>query len=256
ERRQEKPKIILVVRDNQDNVVRKMDGPTRKGFHRVAWDLRHSSKNAVRLGESSGFFDRGFPAVPGTYTVSLHKLVDGQTTQLAGPVQFEVERLREGALEPMPLSDLIAFRENLEGLMEEVSATSSVMSEAMERVEAMQVALARTSVAGSDLHAQLHNLKQSLIDLDIQMNGDKVKGVIGERTDPTIRGRMFVGYRALNTTYGPTPLHKENLAIAQRQLAGVKEKLTEIQEGEMVRLEKELQSIGAPWIEGQPLPRN
>ncbi|MGE5126009.1 MAG: VPS10 domain-containing protein, partial [Betaproteobacteria bacterium] len=47
ERREPKPELILVVRDANGNVVRRLDGPTGKGFHRVAWDLRLPSTRAV-----------------------------------------------------------------------------------------------------------------------------------------------------------------------------------------------------------------
>lgn len=51
ERREPEPVIWLIVRDAEGRVVRRLSGPTRAGFHRVAWDLRYPTPNAVELVE-------------------------------------------------------------------------------------------------------------------------------------------------------------------------------------------------------------
>ena len=102
ERREAKPVVVLTVRDAAGNVVRRVEGKAEKGFHRVAWDLRLPSTRAIgtrsRLEEEDGEGPTGVLAAPGAYTVSLAKQVDGRTTELAGPVRFEVVRMRPGAL--------------------------------------------------------------------------------------------------------------------------------------------------------------
>ena len=65
-----------------------------------------------------------------------------------------------------------------------------------------------------------------------------------------------MGYRGLSTTYGPTPMHRESLAIAIKEMKEMKTKVEKMSEEEIPRLEKALQSAGAPWIEGQALPKN
>ena len=102
ERREPKPVVVLTVKDAAGHVVRRIEGKAEKGFHRVAWDLRLPSTQAIgsrpRREEEDGEGPTGVLAAPGAYTVSLAKQVDGVTTELAGPVRFEVARLRPGAL--------------------------------------------------------------------------------------------------------------------------------------------------------------
>jgi hypothetical protein len=102
ERREPKPVVVLTVKDTAGTVVRRVEGETTKGFHRVAWDLRLPAPQAIgsrpRTDDDEGEEPSGVLAAPGTYTVSLAKQVDGKTTELAGPVRFEVARLRPGAL--------------------------------------------------------------------------------------------------------------------------------------------------------------
>ena len=47
--RAEKPEVFLTVKDATGQVVRQIKGNPSKGIHRVNWDLRHASKNLVRL---------------------------------------------------------------------------------------------------------------------------------------------------------------------------------------------------------------
>jgi len=257
EKRQPKPQIFLTVKDEAGKVVREVNGPTSKGFHRVAWDLRHASNSPIRLGqERTSWRDGGLMAVPGTYTVTLSKVVDGETTVLDGPREFEVKRLREGALEPKPLDNIVAFREDLEDLQEKVSAANIVMDKSMDKVEAMATALGRTHSEAHDLRRQLHDLHMDLLELQEEMSGGEVKDEIGERSNPTVRSRMFAAYRGMFSTYGPTETHQKSLDIAEELFAALKPKLDRLSKERIPALEEELQSAGAPWIEGAVLPKN
>src|SRR5262249_12015944 len=54
EDREEGPAILLTVSDPEGHVLRRLTGPTSKGFHRVAWDLRDPSFAPVRADASEG----------------------------------------------------------------------------------------------------------------------------------------------------------------------------------------------------------
>jgi len=254
ERRQPKPTIWLTVKDSEGNVIRRIEGPTGKGFNRVAWDLTYPSKGAVRTGRSNGNAD-GLPAVPGTYSVTLAKEVDGVVTELDGPVEFEVKRLYEGALEPKPTAEIAAFTREVEEAYKTYSAASMVLSESLEKVEAMQTALARTQAEPGALDKQVYDLRAELLELEEQMRGVRSKQEIGERSNPTVANRLFTAFDGV-TTYGPTPTHKRSLEIAQSGLQDMRGRLDEIRNEDIPALEKALMNAGAPWIEGAPLPGN
>jgi hypothetical protein len=256
ERRQDKPVIWLTVKDNSGNVVHRIEGGSGKGFHRVAWDLRHSSKSAIRLqqGEEQQEFgrfnrNRGLPAIPGTYTATLSKEVDGVITDLSKPMSFEVVPMRKGALEAKPAAVIAAYRVELEYLQSAVAAANFLLDNSLNRVKAMETALSRSDADVAKLVKEVHALKQTLYDLDQQMNGNRSKQEIGEEDNPTIQGRMGVAFRGVST-YGPTALHKKCLEIAKTELAAMQPKLEKIAKDEIPRLEKALQDVGAPWIEG------
>ena len=180
--------------------------------------------------------------------------MDGQITPLAGPVSFEVERLRDGALKGATYAELAAFRKELEGLQGGIFAASLVLDKSVDRINAIQTALSRSNIEPGQLDARVHDLKRKLMDLEEKMNGNQSKEEIGERNPPTLRSRFFVAYRGLSTTYGPTPLHRQSLAIAKKEFEGLNDQLNQLSNEEIPDLEKSLMGAGAPWIEGQALP--
>ncbi len=254
EKREEKPKIVFVITDEDGMVVNTIEGKSGKGLHRTNWELRYASKSGISLNQQGGRRSgRGFAAIPGNYKVSMYRVVDGKMTPLSEPQSFEVKELREGALPRASNKELALFRKEMEDFQQDLSATSSVLSENMKKVGAMQTALNRVNHFSSDLSSDIHETKVVLLDLEKRMNGDDVKDEVGELYHNTPRSLMFLGYRALNTTYGPTQMHRNGLALGKKLLAAIKEDLRVISDSTMPGLEKALKDAGAPWIEGQGL---
>ena len=121
----------------------------------------------------------------------------------------------------------------------------------MDKVKAMETALSRSTGDITQLSADLFEAKTALNKLDLMLNGNKAKGEIGARTPPTVQGRMFIGFRGLRTTYGPTATHKKSVADAKTALTGIQSELTNIVDKVMPKLESSLKTVGAPLIEGQ-----
>ena len=90
-------KIVLSIRDTRGEPVRQITGPTTSGLHRVQWDLRRDPKLADngepeprsrRGGQPSG------PLVePGTYMVTLIRVIDGKETVLGKTQAIRVRPL-------------------------------------------------------------------------------------------------------------------------------------------------------------------
>ncbi len=231
ERRQQKPKIWLTVKDHNGNVVRRIEGKTGKGFHRTAWDLRYPSPQVVTLDErpsGEGRFgnDAGFMAPPGPYSVTLNKEVDGVVTELSQPQPFEVMRLRKGALDGADPDVVAAFWRQIEDLQGGLSATSVSLRNALTRVKALQTALSRANAAPGNLDKQLHELREQLLALDERLNGNRSKSQVGEKNLPTVSERLgHVVTGNMRSTYGPTEGHKQSMAIAKEELAEVEKEL-------------------------------
>ncbi len=248
--REEGPRVILTVKDQNGNVVNKVAGPASKGFHRVNWELEYPSKDVVNLeGSGEGFYGSGFMATPGTYTVSLSKFVRGEITQIAEPDTFEVVPLQDPAIEGSSDESIVEFRENLEQFQQNLTQATNTLRTQLDKVNAMQRALMRAEEEAPELAKRLNEARLQLLELNEVMNGSEAKNQIGERNPPSPRDRLFTGYRALSTTYGPTEMHREQVEIGKEELDEFEQELNDFVENVMPSLEKALEEADAPPLE-------
>lgn len=244
--------VFVVVRDSQGKVVRRIEGPVSKGFHRIAWDLRYPAPKVVTVGQDSNDTDSegGMFAAPGTYTAVLYKSMDGQVSQLDDPIEFAVERLYPGALPGAPESEVAAFRRSWEDATREASALTLDLRHAVARVDAMSTALGRSRADAGDLDRRLHNVRETLYALHGELHGNPAKREVGEKTHTTISYRLSVVERTIyRSLYGPTQTGRESLELANKAIKAVRDELTSA-EGALQELGKALLEAGAPYVEG------
>ncbi|MCB0667322.1 MAG: glycosyl hydrolase [Saprospiraceae bacterium] len=257
EMREEKPSILFVIRDSEGYIVNTVEGKTGKGIHRSNWELNYASKNGItlsRAGGSRGFYGRGgFLVTPGTYSVQMYKSHNGQVTPLSDEKNFEVKELRDGALPRAENSEIAAFRKEVESFQQDLTATSTVLNQTAQKLEALRTAAMRTDKLASETLESIYNTKQKILDIEKEMNGDPVKDEVGELYENSPRSMMYLGFRALRTTYGPTEMHKAGVKLGMKKLAQIKSRLNKINSEELASIEKTLKAAGAPWIEGQGL---
>jgi photosystem II stability/assembly factor-like uncharacterized protein len=251
EMREQGPMVQIVVRDENDTVVNRVNGPTSPGLHRVNWDLRHADRGVVERDEEipESVEEDGFMATPGTYTATLVKIQDGEATELSGPVTFDVEPLQDGTLEGASDEEIAAFREELETFQQDLTATANTLEEQIGTVEALQTALVRAESEAPSLVTALHDARARLLELREEMEGSEAKNQIGERNPPTPSDRLYVGYRALNTTYGPTAMHERTVEAGRSELADIRSQLNELAETVVPQLQQKVRAAGAPPIE-------
>jgi photosystem II stability/assembly factor-like uncharacterized protein len=262
ERREEPPAIVLTVRNPAGEVVRRIDGPAGKGIHRVAWDLRTPSRTAITDRPRADEWDdddrapSGYLVAPGAYTVSLAKRVDGELSELAGPVSFEVVRLREGALHGAPPEQTANFLERAARLQLAVEGARSALDEALASAGRLRTALDRTPVPpGGELDRELRAVNARLLALDERMAGNRSRRDIGEPMVPTVERRLRVAIEGVaGATYGPTATHRRSLELAEEEFAALQASLERALDVELPELAGRMAAAGAPWTSGQPVP--
>jgi photosystem II stability/assembly factor-like uncharacterized protein len=253
ERFQEAPKIWLTVKDKNGEVVRRIEGPAQKGFHRIAWDFRYPASYAIDIDRlPSGGYSSGKMAPPGSYTVSLSKQVDGKITELTDLISFNVVQLYKGALVGSTPDEILVFAKEIDQLMLESSAMSIVFRNAQKKLKGMQYALSVTPEVPGELDEQIYQLKTELQEIEKQLYGNRSKDEIGEKDRPTFRSRLYFAQGGIrNITYGPTAAQRRSLEIAEAEFQDLKRSLDEIVNNKMPAMEKALVDAGAPWLEGQ-----
>ena len=251
EDREEKPAIILTIRDVSGNVVRKLDGSTSKGMHRVTWNLRYPGFTPTQLNsDANGPF-----AAPGQYTVSLSKRVDGVETELVPPTPFDVESLGTPSL-PSPDRDaLLAFHKEAGQLQRAVMGAYRVVGDTEDRIAHVIEAIEATPSLDANVREEARSLQLRLLDIKDQFRGDRTRPSRSEPGMPGIINRVsqVVGNSWFSTA-ATTTTHRENLAIAEAEFSEALGALRGLVEVDIVALEARLEAAGAPWTPGRALP--
>lgn len=257
EERQQKPSLWFTIRDEDGNVVRRIQGKAKKGVQRTTWDLRWPAHQAI--GVQGNYFSptpQGPLVPPGTYSVSMSKEVDGVITELQSAQNFDVVAMYEkNALKDIDTLKVTAFWKELASAQRVSTALGQAMGQALERLDNIEQAMDRTTSAPGELDAKFVAIRSQILALDTQLNGNPAKNQVGEWNEPGIGDRLFhAQIGTFRSTYGPTPSIQASLDIAKEELTQLRNALEKLLSEEIPAFEQELQSMGAPWVPGQSLP--
>jgi len=259
EEREEKPAISLTIKDAEGNVVRRLNGGTSAGMQRVVWDLRFPPANPTSLEPppDNPFADPplGPMVVPGNYTVTLSKRVDGVETQLGAPQTFETVPLGIASLPAEDRKSLLAFQRKTARLQRAVLGAGQVVAETQRRFDFIKRALQNTPEADPALMTELRAFETRLQDLQTKLSGDRLIQRHNNPTPPSIIDRVqdIVGGHWTSNSVA-TQTFQEGYQIAAEEFVLVLENLRGLIEVDLAKFEAKLEQINAPWTPGR-VPR-
>ncbi|HZI93735.1 MAG TPA: glycosyl hydrolase [Patescibacteria group bacterium] len=257
EDREEEPAILLTITDEEGNVVRRLTGPVKSGFHRVAWDLRYPA--SVPATQAPPPADNPFAdpaigpmAVPGTYKVSIARRVGGIVTPLGDPQRFEATPLGTASLPAKDRAAVLAFEKKTARLQRAVLGAIQSAEEAGTHLTNLRKALADTPGADPKLGDDARALQARLKDIQTALTGDDTIARRNEPTPPSIADRVqqVVGGHWTSTSE-PTQTHRRQYDVAASAFRDVLVKLRTLVEVDLKRLEDAAESAGAPWTPGR-----
>ena len=246
--------IWFTIKDQAGNIVRKIGGSSKKGFHRVAWDLRSPATNPIELNPAPlGEWDsppRGMLVVPGTYTVTMSKEVDGVATVLSDPKSFDVVPLREGTLKGASPEEASKFWKSYQHLNSEGIAAGLKLKSLKNKTKALRKAIYQTINLPTTFSAEYEKINSEVMKIDKQIMGSPSKNEIGEKTKPLLSNRLFNLQLALgNSTYGPTETNKETMTIIEKELLQLNTDIKSVKE-KIEEMAGAIFKAGGPMIEG------
>ena len=246
--------IFISIKDANGKVIRNVDAPNKKGVNRVAWNLRHAPQTAITNEKSGigGYRTPGSFATPGNYSATLNSRVDGVTTELAGPVNFELVRITESALPGSTASEATAFQTEVANAQAAVAAANTTIGDLMDKLKLYRMALDR-STGGAALESQFNAIRTELQSLDTAINGEASRRGKGARP-ATISSRVNYAARSGGTTYGPTKQSHQQLGYAVDAFADVRTRVGALTGATVPAFEKAMADVGAPWVRGNDLP--
>ena len=258
EDREEAPRVFLTVRGEDGEVVNVVGGSTSRGVHRAVWNYRYPAYTPVTGGGGGGGFGGGNGplALPGSYTVSLAQRTDGEVTELAGPVPFEIAPITQPAIAAQDRAAVLAFQRETGELLRAVTGSQRAASGAAERLGAIKQALERWPAAPGELMGEARTLELRLLDLREALDGSRTRSSRAAPDLPGIAGRVNQVVRGhWNGTHGPTGTHREQYRVARDAFAAVHPQLSQLVESDLPALEARLEEAGVPWTTGRALPR-
>jgi photosystem II stability/assembly factor-like uncharacterized protein len=255
EEREIEPAVVMIVSDEEGNVIRRVSGTGKAGFHRVAWDLRYPAPNPIELKEpEADVFSPppGGPLVaPGKYTVRVAKRIDGVETPLGTAQTFSVVPLYLSIMKESDRAAVLDFQKKAAALQRTLMGAARATQEALTRIQYIRRAL--DEIAGPDpkLLAKVNTIDASLRDINDQLNGDPILRRANEPFAPSLLDRVNTAVNGLTTTAPPTATHREALTMAQEQTGPLLDRLHKLIEVDLADVEKQMNARGAPWTPGR-----
>jgi hypothetical protein len=252
EDREEAPSITLTVSDSAGKVVRRINGPAGKGFHRVAWDMRFPAPDPVDLSPPTERAPwegapKGPMVLPGRYSVTLSRRVEGSLEEIAGAQTFDLKPLFTGGLVADDREAVLQFQAETAELYRAVMGANRAAGEIETRIEHLLKAVEETPSASGQQAAAVRTLNSRMQELQVRLTGDRSVSSRAEPVPLSITGRInTIAAGSWDSQSAVTGNYRDSYRVAAAQLPPILVELKAIST-DLVRLEAELEAQGAPW---------
>lgn len=225
-----KGQLIWIIRNDKGEEIRRILTSPSKGMSRISWNLRKESTSPINLNKRTpGRYesaDEGFLVTPGTYSVEVNHLKNGEATLLIEKTNFIVKGLDNQTLIAENSLELDAFRAELAEYSRMVSGTNRLLGETSEKLKYLSHAIQNYPKADLSLMREVKEIEALLRECSITLYGDGVVSALEQETLPSLNGRLGITeYQLSSNTTGVTKTQKENLALVKEEYAPMREKL-------------------------------
>jgi len=252
-----KEELVFSIKDSKGNVVKKVFKPAKKGVQRFHWNLRYTLQNPIDLSSPSfynpfGGRDEGTLVAPGSYTIDMSLLKDGELTSLTNPVPFEVKALDNVEMPAENRAEKVAFQKELAKLQADFGIAQELLSESRHKLKYIKAAIKRAEQPLGNLKAEVVAIEKQLKNVQEAMYGDPVKRRLdmGQPLSPASR-LGSIGYEQKYSTATPTQTHRDSYAIAKEEIIVIKAQMERIFNEDVKALEQKLINAGAPYTPGR-----
>jgi len=255
EKVEEQAAVVLTVRDSNGEVVRKLEGPAKAGFHRIAWDLRYPESSPWTEKPQDNYIVFSGPlAEPGDYTVSLATRVNGVLKDTGLTSSIKVKMMRQNSLATASPAEVVAFGKRLDNLMREGAGAEAAIKTLLTELGAAKQALLR-STADSALRDRVRALELEAMGLQLKLSGDDARDLAGDPGPVSVSRRIGVAQMGTSfSSYGPTPTHVQSLEIGEQEFTVITKALERIFNTDLPALRKAMDDAGVPWTPGRGVP--
>ncbi|AGP82699.1 BNR/Asp-box repeat-containing protein [Alteromonas mediterranea MED64] len=245
ENQEAEPAVYIEVRDSEGDIIKRVDGKTKKGLHRLTWDMKYSSTNPLTEKDSK---NNGLMALPGSYTATLFKRVGTKVTPLSEPVSFELAAIVEGATP----QEMEAYGSAVSDAQKRAISATTVLKQLKDTMALLRTAIDRTPSDIAKLEAQFAAIQEEIHAVNRQFYGLKSRDRMGIKP-ANIMSRLRYARSALGSSYGPTAQHKDQLGYANDSLDSAVARIGTLQSTAVPALQQAVVEAGGPWTSGLPV---
>ena len=249
ENQEAEPAVYIEVRDSEGDIIKRVDGKTKKGLHRLTWDMKYSSTNPLTEKDSK---NNGLMALPGSYTATLFKRVGTEVTPLSEPVSFELAAIVEGALEGATPQEMEVYGSAVSDAQKRAISATTVLKHLKDTMALLRTAIDRTPSDIAKLEAQFAAIQEEIHAVNRQFYGLKSRDRMGIKP-ANIMSRLRYARSALGSSYGPTAQHKDQLGYANDSLDSAVARIGTLQSTAVPALQQAVVEAGGPWTSGLPV---
>ncbi len=254
---EDKRQLVFTIRDSEGMVVKKEFVTPKKGLQRWHWDLRYTLPDPVTF-EKPSFYnpfssrDEGTLVLPGTFTVEMHELQEGNLTELAGPISFSVKALNNTVLPAPNRAEKVAFQKDLAALLAQGRICDALIDDTEDKLKHIKKALKRAELPVGTYQQTVVEIEKELRNTKEKLYGDPVKRRldIDQPQNPMFRLGVISREQKYSTAT-PTQTHRDSYAIAKKQIGSAKAKLEALYKVKVKQLEEALLEAGVPYTPGR-----
>jgi photosystem II stability/assembly factor-like uncharacterized protein len=249
---EQKPYLLFEIKDANGNVVSRYKEEGKKGLNQSVWNYRMESTSPVQLKHDDpgryGSPDWGALVLPGTYSVTIHKMQNGALTKLAGPTKFEVKMLHDAQIVKADKEALTKFIAEVDNARRIMRASGSNVGELKKQLDYMQEAVMQTPKADPKWLVDIDQLRLDIAEIELAMSGDRTRSKREMESYPGLVGRVeTIVYNLYNHSEAPTTFERESLTAAMDEYKAIRPKIKAV-EDMADALAKKLTDAGAPYF--------
>lgn len=244
---EQKSSLIFTVRDSEGNLVRRINAPARKGFNRINWDLRYPGFSPIR---ASGKMGSGPFVIPGTYSVTVSKVVNGVETQYNQQQSFEVVTIDNRTFPSSDRKGDLAFDMKTGQLYKAISGASRYLGELEKRIKHIKVSGNETLGSKTNTNELVHKMQRELAEIKLLLNGNSVISKRAEATPTSVYG--YISYLTWSRSESTSPVNGQQKLRFTRASEGYAEIYPRIKQlaDSVAQTEKALADAGSNWMPG------
>jgi photosystem II stability/assembly factor-like uncharacterized protein len=237
EKLEEKPYLLLVIKDSKDRTIRKLTAKPKKGINRVYWDLRyaHMFPVASEIVDFDPFKEEEYPqgvfVMPGEYSVELYASEKGMLNNIADKVTFHVKALSNNGFNDVNREATLAFQNEVADLSFEIRKAHQDLEDYARQVQLLKQQNLAKQAFTPEMNTELVLLERKIADAHLQITGHAAKASreeIPPSQVPLNQRMSFLTRSFLRSSEGVNDAQRQSLEIVESEFSDLKNTLEEI----------------------------